>query len=166
MSELRTNRIVPRDGLTSGTGIGGGIIQVKQTFKTDITSGSGSQGSFQDISGLSVSITPKFSTSTTRITVNIRWGSDTSATHGMKLLRDSTSVYSNTDVLHNIAYNINTNRPTEDGMYSFFDTPGTTSQVTYKFQIRSTGGTFSFNGRGGELNSPMDSYMIVEEIAA
>ena len=26
-------------------------------------------------------------------------------------------------------------------------------------------GTFSFNGRGGELNSPMDSYMIVEEIA-
>ena len=29
MSELRTNRIVPRDGLVSGTGIGGGIVQVK-----------------------------------------------------------------------------------------------------------------------------------------
>ena len=28
MSELRTNRIVPRDGLTSGTGKGGGVIQV------------------------------------------------------------------------------------------------------------------------------------------
>ena len=35
MSELRTNRIVPRDGLTSGTFNGGGIIQVKQTVKTD-----------------------------------------------------------------------------------------------------------------------------------
>ena len=32
MSELRTNRIVPRDGLVSGTGIGGGIIQVKNTL--------------------------------------------------------------------------------------------------------------------------------------
>ena len=28
MSELRTNRIVPRDGLTSATGKGGGVIQV------------------------------------------------------------------------------------------------------------------------------------------
>ena len=35
MSELRTNRIIPRDGLTSGTGIGGGIIQVKSVTKTD-----------------------------------------------------------------------------------------------------------------------------------
>ena len=34
MSELRTNRIVPRDGLPSGT-FSGGIIQVKQTVKTD-----------------------------------------------------------------------------------------------------------------------------------
>ena len=35
MSELRTNRIIPRDGLVSGTGIGGGIIQIKQTIKKD-----------------------------------------------------------------------------------------------------------------------------------
>ena len=34
MSELRTNRIVPRDGLTSGTFSGGGVIQVKQTVFT------------------------------------------------------------------------------------------------------------------------------------
>ena len=31
MSELRTNRIVPRDGLVSGTGVGGGIIQVRSS---------------------------------------------------------------------------------------------------------------------------------------
>ena len=29
MSELRTNRIIPRDGLVSGTNLGGGIIQCK-----------------------------------------------------------------------------------------------------------------------------------------
>ena len=33
MSELRTNRIVPRDGLPSGSS--GGIIQVKSTTITD-----------------------------------------------------------------------------------------------------------------------------------
>ena len=33
MSELRTNRIIPRDGLPSGSS--GGIIQVKSVTKTD-----------------------------------------------------------------------------------------------------------------------------------
>ena len=36
MSELRTNRIIPRDGLVSGTGVGGGVIQVKNATITDI----------------------------------------------------------------------------------------------------------------------------------
>ena len=34
MSELRTNRIVPRDGLPSGAS--GGIIQVVQTIKPTV----------------------------------------------------------------------------------------------------------------------------------
>ena len=41
MSELRTNRIVPRDGLTSGTFSGGGVIQVKQTVYTGTDSANG-----------------------------------------------------------------------------------------------------------------------------
>ena len=44
MSELRTNRIVPRDGLPSGTF--GGIIQVVQTVKQtaqEITAAGGEQ---------------------------------------------------------------------------------------------------------------------------
>ena len=56
MSELRTNRIVPRDGLISGTGIGGGIIQVKSTT---ITSGFNSDSeTFTDVTGVTVTITP------------------------------------------------------------------------------------------------------------
>ena len=39
MSELRTTRIVPRDGLPSGSS--GGIIQVKSATKTDTQSISG-----------------------------------------------------------------------------------------------------------------------------
>ena len=56
MSELRTNRIVPRDGLVSGASVGGGVIQVVQSIKTD-TFSTTSQ-SFVDITGLSAIITP------------------------------------------------------------------------------------------------------------
>ena len=54
MSELRTNRIVPRDGLPSGSS--GGIIQVRSTTKTDPFDTTST--SFTDVTGLSVSITP------------------------------------------------------------------------------------------------------------
>ena len=42
MSELRTNRIIPRDGLPSGSS--GGIIQIKYAIKND-TQSIASQGS-------------------------------------------------------------------------------------------------------------------------
>ena len=54
MSELRTNRIVPRDGLVSGTGVGGGIIQVKQTIKKDqLSIAQNVSGGYTDLTGLS-----------------------------------------------------------------------------------------------------------------
>ena len=46
MSELRTNRIVPRDGLVSTTTSGGGIIQVKHTIFTGIASRATSSSDF------------------------------------------------------------------------------------------------------------------------
>ena len=65
MSELRTNKIVPRDGLPSGTSgdlKGGGIIQIVTKFKKDtqIITGSGSvtQNQEVNITGLSVNIKP------------------------------------------------------------------------------------------------------------
>ena len=68
MSELRTNRIVPRDGLTSGTGIGGGIIQVKSATITNTFDND--QETFADVTGVTVTITPKFSTSKMLIMYN------------------------------------------------------------------------------------------------
>ena len=67
MSELRTNRIVPRDGLPAGAS--GGIIQVKSTTKTDTFSTTSS--SYTDITGLSVSITPTRSDSKILIFVTV-----------------------------------------------------------------------------------------------
>ena len=64
MSELRTNRIVPRDGLPSGTSgdlKGGGILQIVTKFKKDtFDTGGGSLTQNQEypITGLSVVIKP------------------------------------------------------------------------------------------------------------
>ena len=63
-SELRVDRIIPVDG--APTGGGGSIIQMKQARKTDTQSTTST--SPVDISGLSVTITPKFSTSKLWIT--------------------------------------------------------------------------------------------------
>ena len=63
-SELRVDRIIPVDG--APTGGGGSIIQMKQARKTDTQSTT--SVSRVDISGLSVTITPKFSTSKLWIT--------------------------------------------------------------------------------------------------
>ena len=63
-SELRVDKIVPVDGVpTDG---GGGIVQMKQAFKTDTQSHN--NATRVDISGLSITITPKFSTSKLWIT--------------------------------------------------------------------------------------------------
>ena len=63
MSELRTNKIVPRDGLpseTSGDLKGGGIIQIVTKNKLDAgtLSSSYTAGANYDISGLSLTIKP------------------------------------------------------------------------------------------------------------
>ena len=63
-SELRVDRIIPVDG--APTGGGGSIIQMKQARKTDTQSTT--SATRVDISGLSVTITPKFSTSKLWIT--------------------------------------------------------------------------------------------------
>ena len=56
MSELRTNRIVPRDGIPSGSH--GGIIQVKYaTASTQVNQGN-TGGAYTGISGLSLDFTP------------------------------------------------------------------------------------------------------------
>ena len=87
MSELRTNRIVPRDGLPSGSA--GGVIQVKQTIKTDTFSTSST--SYVDITGLSVSITPTRSDSKILVECQI-YNSNTNAVNFFRLLRGSTFI--------------------------------------------------------------------------
>jgi len=59
MSQVRTNSLVPVGGIPAGAS-GGGIIQCVYALKTD-TQSFANNSSFNDISGLSVSITPRSS---------------------------------------------------------------------------------------------------------
>ena len=56
MSELRTNRIIPRDGIPSGSN--GGIIQVKYVMSDTQQNFGNTSNAYQDITELALSFTP------------------------------------------------------------------------------------------------------------
>ena len=142
MSELRTNRIVPRDRLTSGTFNGGGIIQVKQTVKTDHFS----MGSLTpaEITGFNVSITPTRADSKILLLVNANFGGDENAYLSFTLKRNSTlialtTVFDGTDNRTRSSFggHSGSNNRTFTGGINFLDSPATTSAVTYKLFLAS-----------------------------
>ena len=143
MSELRTNRIVPRDGLPSGSS--GGIIQVKSATKTDTQSISGA-GSSADITGLSVSITPTRADSKILVMYSVNTGATEGGYNGaINLFRDSTQIYlgdaaSNRARVSNLISISNTGGGTDYNMVHLsghhLDSPSTTSATTYKLQLK------------------------------
>lgn len=72
-SELRVDKIIPATGVP--TGGGGGIIQIQQTVKTDTWAGDSANNypDFEEVTGLNVSITPKFSTSKLLVTASVNY---------------------------------------------------------------------------------------------
>ena len=155
MSELRTNRIVPRDGLPSGSS--GGIIQVKQTFKTDQTSIS-ANGSFQDISGMSVSITPTRSDSKIMVMFMVSVGSgNVGSVHGIRLMRDSTAIgiadasgSRGRATVGEFTAHSNATNTIVPANSIFIDSPSTTSAITYKLQHIAANGQTGYINRSGE----------------
>ena len=151
MSQLKVNSIVPVNGLPAGSS--GGIIQVKQTVKTDEFSNT-TQDSFFDVTGINVSITPSSNSNKILIVINL----EVSAPNELcifRLLRGSTVINVSTvgsslngfGMVDGEAYG-NNNRSTEDITCTFLDSPATTSSTTYKVQCRKNGsGTMRLNRR-------------------
>ena len=148
MSELRTNKIYPRDGLPSGAS--GGIIQtVNTTFGTSL---SGTVASRAD-TGLSLTITPTSSSNKILVLVDLAdvakyGGSGTGSYARFWLMRGSTDLvrfggqigYSG-DTSTNSGATVSTN---------YLDSPATTSAVTYKIQWQNPAGagTVEMNASG------------------
>ena len=149
MSELRTNKIVPRDGLPSGTSgdfSGGGILQIVTKFKKDaqIISGSGNvtQNQEVNITGLSVSIKPSRSSNLVWVQGFVSHNCDSNQQAHFFVSRNGTnvspigdagggnqkrafvSIQGNQDYMGNWVVK---NTP-----FWFMDNPATTSAVTYQ----------------------------------
>ena len=138
MSELRTNRIVPRDGLVSATGKGGGVIQVVEASTTTMVSHT--SNSYIDI-GLSATITPTRSDSKILIQGNIG-GIETSADNNYGqgiLLRDSTVIISTID--YGIGFTGDSTRAGTSSSFFILDAPATASAITYKVQFKNAAGS-------------------------
>ena len=142
MSELRTNRIIPRDGLPSGSS--GGIIQVRSTTITNAPTFT--ETSYTDVTGLSVSITPTRSDSKVLIMVNIHATSNSSTQAYFRIFRtsDNTAVCVGTDAGSRVQATMGTifyvqSNATQSCSMNFLDSPATTSNFTYKVQTRTQG---------------------------
>ena len=175
-SQLRVDKILPVDGApTSG---GGGIVQVVQTVKTD--SFSTTSTSLVDITGFSVTITPKFTSSKVLVIVNIGMAANSAASATcFALLRGSTNIVSNTSGGFTDTSNCfaaaggggtsDNERKTISPSITFLDSPSTTSATTYKCQMLAGGGgsnTGFFNQWGTNTDQAAVSTITAMEVSA
>ena len=129
MSELRTNRIVPRDGLPAGAS-GGGIIQVVQNVQ-GIGQVNSSGTSEYDL-GLNCTITPQRSDS--KILINANWSALQNGTFATDyyLSRGSTHIHMTQVYQNNAVWSVSFPNMV------YLDSPSTTSPVTYKISAKLT----------------------------
>ena len=167
-SQLRVDKIVPVDGAPSGGG--GGIVQVKCTTKQDMFDTSST--SFVDVTGLNVSITPKFSTSKMLVTVHVFASCEDASM--LRLMFDSTAVGNGTasdqDANHQGFAMVRQDDGNLGSGYGIqlLHTPGDTSSHTYKIQGRATSSSYALgiNRRIDNQNYSLSSSISVMEVSA
>ena len=139
-SQLRVDKIVPVDGVPSGGG--GGIIQVQSATITNTFSHQSE--TFADVTGVTVTITPKFNTS--KILVMYNGCASMESTNRMGHIRIVRVVGGTTDTTIYVG-DAAGNRARASSTFAasnnyfmipfsgaFMDSPATTSAVTYKMQ--------------------------------
>ena len=170
-SELRVDKIIPTGG--APTGGGGGVIQVVSfTTQTKVTANAGT--TFVD-TGVTATITPKFATSKILIltyhatTFSNFAGNWYTCGWSLRLLRGNTVIKngSTNGSDHYISV------PAESSYIVFndpdfmqhFDSPNTTSAVTYKTQANESNSEINIQINGNDSFN-VDSSMILMEVSA
>ena len=135
MSQIKVDSIVPRGGLPSGAV--GGIIQVKQTIKTDTSSYSvGNGGTSSDV--VTVTITPQSASSKILIHATLS-GSKSDQGMFLKLFRDSTQIIRGD--ASGSCQRVSTHLLTDQSFIMSsttcvaLDSPSTTSATTYSIRV-------------------------------
>jgi len=148
MSELRTNKILPRDGKPAGA-IGGGIIQVVRTQNTTANQIPSSTSTWTDVNP-SCTITPTSSSNLIIIETSVTCITRNHGYFGWRLLRGSTVIR------EWWGYNSNGDYTPLQGPGKHIDSPATTSAVTYHYEIwaGSNSGNFMWNYQGPDGTNP------------
>ena len=150
----------------SGASLGAGtILQVVSTFKNDVFSTTSS--SFVDVTGFSVTITPKFSSSKVFVLANITASSRTT-NNRFNLLRDSTNLSQPSGGASPATMNLSSgdNVNSASASIGFLDSPNTTSATTYKIQMARSFGTQYVNRDANSADNTGTSSITVFEVAA
>ena len=161
MSSLKVDTITDRGG-TGTPYIKDAVLQVKQGILT--TAFPTTTDGFVDITGLTVDITPKSTSS--KIMVEVHIGShDTNAASAIiyKLRRNSTDIGISTESSDNqvtFGATINADRGEAISM-KFLDDPQTTSSITYGVQVKGFGNTVDINKRAS-LYSTISTITVME----
>jgi len=156
----------------------GHIIQVVSTFKDDTFSTS--SGSYVDITGFSITITPSATSSKILILTSVGWGNSLSseAFVPFQLVKvvggtasniaepsDTTQTYPGTVVVSNPNTNAQWSLQRTD--HNFLDSPATTAAVTYKWQILTASSSTTYINRRAENTAmPTTSSITAMEVAA
>ena len=141
MSELRTNRIVPRDGMVSGAA--GGIIQLVSTTKTDPFNTQST--SYTDVTGLSATINIQSASSKVFVLITACGNTNGSKGYG-RIMRGSTPIAIGDADGSKVraTFDMNNGGSGNRGqsyVAQTLDAPGVTGDVTYKLQVRHENGS-------------------------
>ena len=150
----------------------GHVIQTVQALKTDVFSTSST--SFTDITGLSVTLTPKFSTSKLLVSYHVTVGRSAQSQSTIQLVRQ---VSSSDTIINPSAYNQGTtmsyNGSDDAGWdrelhsYQILDAPATTSAVNYRLRTYFYSASYIMyvNRCHNSTNATGSSTLTVQEIA-
>ena len=136
-----------RSIITHGALPSGSVLQVQRTRLTSVNTQALAQNTVTAITGLSVNITPKFSNSLIRLDAHFfgELGEEGNTLNNMiSFMRDSTGLHESAVGSRNYGYGTLTRTyegsdvgtTPESGCIFDYDSPNTTSQVTYKLAIR------------------------------
>ena len=167
-SELHVDSIKDSGG-TGNVHIAGAVLQVQSTTKTDDFSMTSQ--TYADVTGLSVTITPKFSTSKILVRYHVHiMNSD--AGSNLQCLRGSTAILNGTGTgttAGDIGLTYEEGAATTESVgHEFLDSPATTSATTYKIQVRRNAagsGGATYVNRDASGSSKSSSTITAMEIA-
>ena len=135
----------------------GKVLQVVSATKTD-TFNSNSTGSFIDITGLSLSITPSSTSSKIFLSFTINGGASANNYAHLRLVRDSTAIGIGDAASSRIQGTSNFRKTATASQDTYtnevLDSPSSTSALTYKLQVyNNTSGYIYINSSSNDSNS-------------